>query len=87
MRLPLFVFAVPQTDMRSPTVMIGKGKWIFISDSKDSEIELHFRDHADMSFPIITGESFLVEQDIVSISAFIRKKGIERNVTVYVEAV
>ena len=85
MRLPLFVHAVPQTDMVSPSVTLGKGDWRFISDCKDSEVSLHISYLSNLPIPIVSGDSFVLNVTN-SVKAVIGKKGTERNITIFVES-
>ena len=84
MRLPLFVLAIPQSQLSSPTVLIGKGSWRLDTNHTNSVIEL--RSKSFESFPISNGQEIKVDE-MSEVYAHVCSAGKERTLTIFLDRI
>lgn len=85
MRLPLFVLATPQDDLKSVSLMIGTGQWRLVSNHIDSILELH-EQGSDCSVPVVSDQIIELKK-VTQIQLKIVKAGKEKSITIFVESV
>lgn len=85
MRLPLFVAATPQPNLKSPSVLIGKGSWRLVSTHANSKLEFTTKDPSNDSFSIRDGkEHIVVESGLLEVWCEVKEAGRE-SITVFIE--
>ena len=84
MRLPLFVAAIPQPNLRSPSVLIGKGSWRLVSTASGSVLEFVTKNPSNETLSVSDGKEEIKVDSLLEVWCEVRLCGRE-SITVFIE--
>jgi len=84
MRLPLFVAATPQPNLKSPSVLVGRGSWRLVSTANGSTLEFKTKHPSSDSLSISDGKEILKVDDGLEVWCEVKECGRE-SITVFIE--